>query len=193
MNTFEHRGLWYLPNKPRRRLPGTLRFSPEEGARLELIGTFQREPEINIGLLEPTVISGISTDGKRVTLYECTETYSTVWNSTNSPGSSLYRAGCVLVGMSLRTIEDLKLQGSAIEYAHLDEWVNTDGFDIDIARDLKRAAIKYNLPKRIEAANLDAYKVFIGFRCKWPILSRIQTEAIVRQTVSDSLRRATKG
>jgi hypothetical protein len=129
------------------------------------------------------MISGVSTDGKYVTLLECTETESTwAWGPTISPGTSVFRAQYVLVGVRLKRIEDLRLARLIVEYAHLDEWVNTNGFQIDIARDLKSAVVQYKLPDKIEAANLDEYRVAVGFRCKWPTRSRIQKEATLRQT-----------
>jgi hypothetical protein len=184
IDRFEYKGLWYLPNNPKRRISGILKFSPEEGAILELIGTFQRAPEVKNDFLEPEIILGVTTDGKYLTLYKCIETHSPMFLSgRNLPSKSVFRATYVLDGVSVKRIEDLRLRGLGIEYAHLDEWANTNGFKIDIASDLKGAVVQYTLPSRIEAANLGTYKVFIDFRCKWPVRSLIQKEALIKQTV----------
>jgi hypothetical protein len=183
MVSFEYKGYWYLPNKPRRKLPGTLTFSPDVGARLDLMGAFQRGSEAKSDFLEPPMILGVSTDGKEIALYECVEIETPVYTFGNSTGNSIFRAGHVLVGKLLKKIEDLRLEGLIIEYAHLDEWVNRQGFDIDIAKDFKGATVQYTLPDKIDAVSLDGYRVSIGFRCKWPTRSRVQKEATLRQTI----------
>ena len=41
MNKFEYEGIWWLPDKPEKQVSGTLRFTPNEGAILKLIGSFK--------------------------------------------------------------------------------------------------------------------------------------------------------
>ncbi len=38
---FEYKGIWWLPDKPKNRISGILRFTPNEGAILDLIGSFK--------------------------------------------------------------------------------------------------------------------------------------------------------
>jgi len=38
---FEYKGIWWLPDKPKERISGTLKFTPDEGAILDLIGSFK--------------------------------------------------------------------------------------------------------------------------------------------------------
>jgi len=64
MDKFEYKGRWWLPDKPEKRISGTLRFTPNEGAILELIGSFKDTKDIN-KMLEPEIILGISSNGKK--------------------------------------------------------------------------------------------------------------------------------
>jgi ApeA-like protein len=84
LEPFEHRGLWWLPEIPDRKVAGVLSFSQDEGAALELIGQLPRphsdsDPEsgevtISAGLLPRERIVGVSADGKSFTLETCRAT-----------------------------------------------------------------------------------------------------------------------
>ena len=41
MDKFEYEGIWWLPDKPEKQVSGTLRFTPNEGVILDLIGSFK--------------------------------------------------------------------------------------------------------------------------------------------------------
>ena len=69
---FEYKGIWWLPDNPEKRISGTLRFTPNEGAILDLIGSFKDIKNIN-KTLEPEIVLGISSNGKNITLYKCIE------------------------------------------------------------------------------------------------------------------------
>lgn len=40
MKELKCKGEWWLPENPEKKIPGDLEFNPIEGARLELIGSF---------------------------------------------------------------------------------------------------------------------------------------------------------
>jgi len=70
---FEYRGEWWLPGRDERKVSGTLKFSPNEGAKLELIGSF-REARDYDKMTAHEIILGISIDGRNITLHKCFET-----------------------------------------------------------------------------------------------------------------------
>jgi ApeA-like protein len=41
MEEFEYQRYWWLPDEPEERVPGTLKFDPEGGASLNLLGSFR--------------------------------------------------------------------------------------------------------------------------------------------------------
>lgn len=41
MEEFEYNGIWWLPENPKKKISGTLRFNLREDANLELIGSFK--------------------------------------------------------------------------------------------------------------------------------------------------------
>lgn len=38
LESFEYEGIWWLPERPKEKVKGTLRFNPFKGAKLELKG-----------------------------------------------------------------------------------------------------------------------------------------------------------
>jgi len=176
---FEHKGIWWLPDKPNEQMSGTLRFTPDEGAILDLIGSFKDIKNMN-KILQPEIILGVSSNGKNITLHSCFETKS----SFSFPGfqtSSLY-ANSVFIGAHFQKSEDIKFKSISVHYLHLDEWVNISGFDIKPLWEEKEVIIKYKLPEAIEADIGNGLKILINIRATWPSLSLVQKEATIKQS-----------
>lgn len=69
MKAFEHRGIWWLPEKEQNKVPGILHFTTEDGLVLELIGALGSGLELSD---EPRpVILGLAEKLGEVTLGEC--------------------------------------------------------------------------------------------------------------------------
>lgn len=177
---FEYKGIWWLPDKPEKQISGTLRFSPKEGAILDLIGSFKDIEDMHKDkMLEPEIILGIFSNGKNITLHKCFETKSNI----SFPGfsTSSFYANVVFVGAHFQKKEDIKFKKLSIHYSLLDEWVNISGFDIQPFSDKKEVVIKYKLPEPIQANISGGCKVFIDIRASGPSLSFVQKEATIKQ------------
>lgn len=71
---FEIKGYWWIPNKPEIRVAGNLTYVPQESTTLELIGAFDKSKsavEAFISKRDEPVIWGISSDSKKVTIFNC--------------------------------------------------------------------------------------------------------------------------
>jgi hypothetical protein len=172
----EYEGIWWIPGKPKEKVSGTLRFTPDEGAILDLIGSFKDIKNMN-KMLEPEIILGVSSNGKNITLYKCFETKS----SFSSPGfqTSSFYANFVFIGAHFQKSEDIKFKSISVHYLHLDEWVNISGFDIKWEE--KGVIIKYKMPEPFHADISDGLKILINIRPTWPSLSFVQKEATIKQ------------
>lgn len=158
---FEYEGIWWLPDKPEEQISGTLRFTPEEGAILDLIGSFRDIKDID-KKLKPEIILGISSNGKNITLYKCFETKSTL--SNRGFLTSSFYANLVFVGAHFERKEDIKFKKLSIHYSYLNEWVNVSGFDIPEFNHNKEVVIKFKPPEPIQASISKDYKILINFR-----------------------------
>ena len=176
MDKFEYEGIWWLPDKPEKQISGTLRFTPNEGAILELIGSFKDTKDI----LKPEIILGIS-NGKKITLHKCFETFGTKSN-VSFPGllTSSFYANEIFVGAHFQKSEDIKFRELSIRYSYLDEWVNISGFNIQYP-DEKEIVIKYKEPEPIQTSIGEDCKIFIEIQVTRPTHSIVQKEASIKQ------------
>ena len=165
MDKFEYKGRWWLPDKPEKQVSGTLRFTPNEGAILDLIGSFRDTKDT----LKPEIILGIS-NGKKITLHKCFETKP---NNVSVPESLSFYADEVFVGAHFQKSEDIKFRKLCIRYSYLDEWVNIFEFNIT---DEKEMVIKYKKPEPIQASIGEDYKIFIVFQ-----VTIVQKETSIKQ------------
>jgi len=173
----EYKGIWWLPHTPKEQISGTLKFTPGEGAVLDLIGSFKDITGMN-KMLEPEIILGISSDGKNITLYKCFEARSNL----SFPGllTSSFYANIAFVGAHFQKPEDIKFKSLSVHYLYLDEWVNVSGFDIQHLFDGKVVVIRYKLPEPIQAT-IDDYKILLDVRATGPTPSIVQKEASIKQ------------
>lgn len=164
---FEHKGEWWLPDDPQKRIKGTLKFNSGEGALLDLIGSF-KDFKSFVGTMKADIILGETTNGKAVTLYRCFEKSS----SMSFPGgiTSVIFANYVFVGAHFLKTETILFKDVSVYYLHLDEWVNKYNCMVDIPKDEEGRIvnIKYVLPQPIPVANDNQYKISINFNANFP-------------------------
>ncbi len=176
---FEYKGIWWLPDKPEKQVSGILKFTPEEGAILDLIGSFKDIKNKNKSeILEPEIILGVSSKGEFITLNKCVETMSSI----SFPGfqASSFYANLVFIGAHFQKLEDIKFKSISAHYLYLDEWVNISGFDIKSLGE-KGVIIKYKLPEPFQAEISDEFKILIHFRAKESLHSFVQKEVTIKQ------------
>lgn len=122
MESFEHTGIWWLPEDPDYRLTGTLSFNPTAGGILELIeesATFRMSD-----LKEYDIIQGFA-DGKTVTLQGCYGKSMTGFFTLNKVK---FIIRYIYIGHYFDTVEDIKFEKLSLGYTHLNEWMGQIGF-----------------------------------------------------------------
>ena len=181
----EIEGLWWLPEKPDLKLPGTLSFSPYKGFSLKIQGLFKEMSEMN-KFLTPHIILGFSHQGKNITLYKCFETSCKV----NFPGipESIFSANVGFIAVHFTKLSEIKFKKFSVRYNYLDEWLNISGFNISYPNlEEKSIEIKYKLPAPIEINLKKGLKIFLEIKASMPSISVIQKEACIKQEAFFSL------
>ncbi len=176
---FTHEGKWFLPDRPRKRILGTLTYAPEEGATLNLKGAFVSFDDVQKGQASSDIILGVTSEGEKVTLFDCFVTN----YQFGKPEWSSYYVNRVFHGAHFKSKDDIKLNTLYVRYLYLDEWVNVDGFDIDyknLDTDME-ISVEYKRPDPIKVFESDDYKISIVFSVNGPTLSFVQTEASIKQ------------
>ncbi|MBX3046090.1 MAG: hypothetical protein KF698_03745 [Anaerolineales bacterium] len=179
-DSIEIKGLWWLPEDDNIQLPGTLSFSQQNGAILEIIGTF-RDPFSN-QRQDAAVILGMSQDGKQITLHRCIPMS---WSApVMSLGAAKYRAHLVFEGVHFEAEESACFSMLTAAYSDLDAWVDIYGFTIDYlhAKDAAfEAHVNYKKPSSILFDIRNDFQAGVSFAVSGPAMLSVQKEAIIRQ------------
>jgi len=119
---FETIGYWWPSGQDEKRIHGKLRFSPQQGASLELDGTWTDTLEE----LPREFINGLDSKGDLFTLRNC-QNINFEYNLWGIP-QAVYRVGQIFKGIHFQRKEDIRFFEITVEYTHLGDWVNLSGF-----------------------------------------------------------------
>jgi len=160
---FEYKGCWWLPEKPERKIPGTLKFVPGEEIDLKLQGTFKDVEDID-KLLKLPIVLGLLSDGRKITLYKCQEKTFHISSSSSLTYSSVFVAGFIFIGAHFQKPEDIKFKSISVYYSNLDEWVSISGFDYpplwkDEEIEVKSFSITANINDNLEISIIFPRKI----------------------------------
>jgi hypothetical protein len=180
---FEYKGYWWLPDAENNKLPGTLSFSQENGAHLEIVGVLglQLIPEQSDRIVQPMIILGITQEGKPITLYQC------IYNSWTIPigglGGAKFRVHVVFEGVHFETEEKIRFHELYGGYTDLDSWVNINGFTIEreVNEEKSVSTINYKKPPAQFFDVGGNFEVGIAFSSQGPNWSMVQTEVTILQ------------
>jgi hypothetical protein len=124
-DTFEYQGYFWLPTTPDRTVPGIVRFT-KSAITLDLLGMLVETSLQELGVVGPPIraeiVLGQAQNGKKLTLYECTQ-IATTRNLPHGTGSSTLAAGCILIGQHFAAPADLQFHSISINYSNLEEWI----------------------------------------------------------------------
>lgn len=175
---FEHKGLWWLPDKEDEQVSGILKFSPENGLVLDLIGAFPRDRN------NEEIILGFTEKGECISLLNTFQTK----RSFSLPGMELATivSNYAFIGSKhLSSKTDFKFYKAVFSLKHLDEWTNkSEGFDLDHKWEEKEIVIKYKLPDAIALDINDNIKLTLNPVAKGPSWNIVQKEAKITQRIN---------
>lgn len=177
-NSFELKGIFWLPDVEAYQVHGILKYEPEHGVTLDIIGAFvgkKHEFDFILGFIE---------NGKYVTLYNCFE----IQRGFSLPGmntSKIFANYALLGSYHVGKKSQLKFQMATIYLKNLDEWVNKrEGFQINEDYRNNEVVIKYKLPENIVTKIEQNFKLTLNPTAKWPGWSLVQKEAKVTQRIN---------
>src|SRR5690242_1876494 len=112
-----YRGAWFVPEKSETQIPGTLSFSPQKGADLQLFGVLNDSD--NEDKWDLPIICGITEVGKKITLFKCFR--NNRHSNSNGLESSSYEALYMFVGLLIPE-EELKFTSINVRFQDFDKW-----------------------------------------------------------------------
>lgn len=187
---FEYKGLWYLPFKPEKKVPGILRYNYKENVNvLELIGTFYEHSDHD----GEEIILGLTTDGDEITLVNCNFKSSTGiprkkndlpnWKEDRQATLN-FRISTILKNVLISKKEDLLFQQVYVEIFNLDEWIGISGIDVDHDSKHGSHTIYYNTPDEIKVSINEDIDMQIKFVSNHPMRFRFTKElALTQRTI----------
>ena len=191
MEEFVSLGKWWLPNSPEVVVSGKLSFSPSNGARLELIGSFYdsqfqeigkakdllpageilpfenakiTEESIELDFIKPeeTIILGLLEDNEEVTLYKCSGSIRN-FEFVKSRPNLFFQATYVLRKIHFQTEQEIKFKSVSIRYSHLEEWIGKSGVQAIWAGEENKIWISYQPPASILLAEVEGLDISVTF------------------------------
>jgi len=163
---FEYQGYWWLPDRPEERTPGILKFDPDYGATLDLLGSLKGLEGV-VDPLEPEIVLGLTSGGKSVTLKDCGRTRGNLVFGGGFSTSN-FRANVVFMGEHFDRAGDVGFERLVVEYRHLDAWAHQSGFEVKFTEETEGPKrrwidVKYQSPESFTAAVGGEYEVTLRF------------------------------
>ncbi len=130
----EIRGLWWLPSKSDEKIAGVLNYMPSESIALELIGSFYDFIELfEKQERNEQIIWGESSDGKAVTLFNCSQSIS--HNSKCSFSMMRLRVQHVIIGTHINSLDEPCIEKAFLFFDELSYWYNPQIINFHINKD----------------------------------------------------------
>lgn len=149
-DNIEYMGFWWLPSDPENQVAGTLTFEEDNGnIQLNLIGSFQEL----IDFPQYEIVLGFTNKGKKITLFNCRTTKSTI----NVPGfsNSILTANYAFVDANFNDVNKMLFYKAKVSYDHLWDWASINNITHNEKRDAKQNYLgdtfDSNLPSDISA------------------------------------------
>ncbi|WP_185994240.1 ApeA N-terminal domain 1-containing protein [Nocardioides campestrisoli] len=130
----EWSGLWWLPDEPQQRVPGTLRYTPDDGLRVTLIGAFEDRivvdmpggASIDQGARSWDRILGVANQ-REITLLGCVPTASrrTFGARVKSPDQQTIVATSALIGVHVGNEDEPAFSRCDVSVEDLGEWAGS--------------------------------------------------------------------
>ena len=193
----EKTGLFWLPEKPEKQVPGTLRISKSGEITLELNGLLkdpfgapQRDASLNHSRQQDfDRILGRVREHGLVTLERCICTQEKI--AFGGLSTSTLIAHFAFIGLNYEREEEVKFSEFRFSVEGLDEWLSISGFDVRRNSEEGRISgvfINYQRPNEISLTIADGIELEFNFGWKGPSISQTMTQATTTQKAFISLK-----
>lgn len=155
---FEYKGRWWVPDNPDDEVAGLIKYSPESGITLELIGQFKPNKDKKMpGNGSPTIINGYASNHKLFTLIDCH--ISLYQPEPNLPITNYHCSSMICGRECFASKSEIRFREIVVSIQYLNDWVQLNsGFRVDYQLGKSDCKIEYNKPSPISlkvGANCD--------------------------------------
>jgi len=165
-DAFEYQGYWWLPGTEGDKVPGILKFDPDAGTTLDLLGSLKGLEGI-VELFEPKTILGLSSKGRLITLHDCTQTSDNLAIGRGF-STSTFVVNTVLVGEHFGNADDIGFERLVVEYLYTEAWSCATGFLFTFSKEVEEShmqwmEVKHELLEPITSHVGEGYEVILSF------------------------------
>lgn len=128
--TKEFEGVWWIPDKPERRVPGRLRYSAA-GAQLDLFGALSEGQLGLVGADRLPVVFGATDEEDQITILSALRTRATLLVDPDFARQS-FVSSTVIAGAHVASWDDFQISACRVELTQLEEWVDVGGLAVQI-------------------------------------------------------------
>ncbi|SDF70520.1 hypothetical protein SAMN04488589_1179 [Methanolobus vulcani] len=126
MESFEITGKWWLPNKPEKKVHGTLNYSPSSGGELKIIGLLHDRPKVisdGSEFQDEDLILGMA-EGRFITCYKCRKIkHSFSFIQGIDEGTLVFDVEFIFEGYHFLREDDILFDEISINYSNLEHWL----------------------------------------------------------------------
>jgi len=192
LDEFVVSGQWWLPNCPDILIFGKLSFSPRNGAKLELYGSFYKSPfeeishleenensatQVNsnpsvgvpLRLIQPEekIILGLLDNNEEITLYGCRYSSQTLKFGVGRNGSCFsFNIQYIFRQIHFWKEEEIKLKSISIQYSNLEKWISVSGIQNSFDDQGNQISVIYKKPSSIHLLKFNDLDLEITFSSK---------------------------
>jgi hypothetical protein len=118
------KGLWWLPDQPKKQLSGEITYGPVSGAKLSLLDYF-----FNEATRDSFTVWGMTVRGRPITLFHCHASNLTM----HLPGARVAEVSSYfgIVGGHFKSPDQMQFVKVAAKLSHLHEWAWTTGITVE--------------------------------------------------------------
>lgn len=171
---FVKQGYFWLPDTPKKKIPGTLTIQDGGRIELEIVGYFHDDiKSIHEENTFDRIVGKIEHDGY-ITLDDC------FYLQKNSISKSTLLVHRALSGVAYDKDEDITFNSVSFSMDCLDEWVHISGFSVETDLEYYVTTIKYIPPEKMSFFLTNGMELEIGFSHTFPLVANT-TEAKITQ------------
>ncbi len=183
---FEERGYWWLPEKEKNKILGTLTYDPDDGARLDLAGTLRNWSDKDprhypaYRYRKYDVILGEFGDGSEITLCDCRARTPAMFMQPHFVQSpNVFDVYFFYRGRHFESSEAVVFDAVYVRYPHLLEWTGTRATRTQWDQNTHRVDITHERPPSIPLDSGEQLKLTVTFGAD---IQNKRHEASVRET-----------
>jgi ApeA N-terminal domain 1 len=171
LDTFELAGEWWLPESPDTRIIGVLKYSDEDGFKLEIpfgtLGAIPRSINVCNPIKRLPIVLGVLVNGKTVTLVDVLMTSMNL--KFPGVGSEEYKSLLGFIG-DIESVANPQIERIEVTFLHFRDWVGSHSCVATLSEEdqvINSIDYHYEMPSKTDLAVGDFGRIKLSHKTDW--------------------------